>query len=238
MWKRSALILVELTKGQKSFGELTGIISNRATLSRSLRELIAQGLISKTGGGYELTPKGSAVAEKVADVMRMLRTGEPDVERIPHPIYRDLLRRYFELLSEKLGDRLESVVLFGSVARGTWRKDSDLDLLVVAEGFEDPMRALDELIPVVMRLKKTPEYSLALKEGFYPNIQHYPLSRAELAQLPRILLDVAHEGVVIYDRGGFSRAAELLRKRLEETGSYRVEIPGGEWYWVLGAEEI
>jgi predicted nucleotidyltransferase len=36
---------------------------------------------------------------------------------------------------ELLGDRLVSVVLYGSVARRTARPDSDLDVLVVAEGF-------------------------------------------------------------------------------------------------------
>ncbi len=41
--------------------------------------------------------------------------------------------RYAELLRRTLGDNLVSVVLFGSVARGEARPDSDIDLLIVAE---------------------------------------------------------------------------------------------------------
>jgi predicted nucleotidyltransferase len=49
---------------------------------------------------------------------------------------RDCLRRYCDLLRERLGDRLERLVLFGSAARGDmWSAGSpmhsDIDLLVV-----------------------------------------------------------------------------------------------------------
>ncbi|MCD6248165.1 MAG: nucleotidyltransferase domain-containing protein, partial [Hadesarchaea archaeon] len=155
-----------------------------------------------------------------------------------HPLYRRLLRRYFDLLHERLGERLESIVLFGSVARGDWDKTSDIDLLVVAEGFEDPMRALDELIEVELELKCTPEYRAALGDGFYPNFQFYPLSPKELSTPSRILLDPVCEGIVMYDRGAFKQVAEKLRKRLIETSSYRVRFADGRWYWVLGAEEL
>jgi predicted nucleotidyltransferase len=49
---------------------------------------------------------------------------------------RDCLRRYCEVLRDRLGDRLERLVLFGSAARGDmWSPrspmHSDIDLLVV-----------------------------------------------------------------------------------------------------------
>jgi predicted nucleotidyltransferase len=52
---------------------------------------------------------------------------------------RDCLERYLRVLEEALGDELEEVWVFGSVARGeSWpagmRIRSDLDLLVVTRG--------------------------------------------------------------------------------------------------------
>lgn len=42
-------------------------------------------------------------------------------------------RRFTELLRNRLGENLHAVVLYGSVARGTARADSDVDLLIVTD---------------------------------------------------------------------------------------------------------
>lgn len=45
--------------------------------------------------------------------------------------------KILEVLLEEIrtfyGDRLVSVVVFGSVARGNYREDSDIDVLIIAE---------------------------------------------------------------------------------------------------------
>ncbi|MFQ5520218.1 MAG: nucleotidyltransferase domain-containing protein, partial [Candidatus Methylomirabilia bacterium] len=43
--------------------------------------------------------------------------------------------RYAGMLQAALGENLVSIVLFGSVARGEARADSDIDLLIVGEEF-------------------------------------------------------------------------------------------------------
>lgn len=45
--------------------------------------------------------------------------------------YEVLLNAFIDLIRQALGDRMVSVVLYGSVARGTARADSDLDLLLI-----------------------------------------------------------------------------------------------------------
>lgn len=45
--------------------------------------------------------------------------------------YRELAERFASRLKAKYGDRVEQVILFGSVARGEHREDSDVDLVVV-----------------------------------------------------------------------------------------------------------
>lgn len=47
---------------------------------------------------------------------------------------RALADEFARYLKAKYGDRIVQIVLFGSVARGDAREDSDVDLLVVAEG--------------------------------------------------------------------------------------------------------
>ena len=39
---------------------------------------------------------------------------------------------FVRLLRERYGDKVERVILFGSVARGKYEEDSDVDILVVA----------------------------------------------------------------------------------------------------------
>jgi predicted nucleotidyltransferase len=47
---------------------------------------------------------------------------------------RKLAEEFSRYLKAKYGDRIERIILFGSVARGDDRQDSDVDLLVVALG--------------------------------------------------------------------------------------------------------
>lgn len=49
----------------------------------------------------------------------------------PSKRLRHLAERYAQVAQDVLGDDLVSVVLFGSVARGEARPDSDIDLIVV-----------------------------------------------------------------------------------------------------------
>ena len=52
-------------------------------------------------------------------------------ERIAEP-YRSLVNGLVELIKTEYGDELVSVAVFGSIARGTARKYSDLDVLIIA----------------------------------------------------------------------------------------------------------
>lgn len=47
--------------------------------------------------------------------------------------YRTLIEKLVEALKRKYGDRFISLIIFGSVARGEMRKDSDVDLLLIID---------------------------------------------------------------------------------------------------------
>ena len=53
-----------------------------------------------------------------------------DLESLDKP-YRSVLGKLLSFLLEVFGENLVSLVVFGSVARGDYRRDSDIDLLLV-----------------------------------------------------------------------------------------------------------
>ena len=56
------------------------------------------------------------------------------------------LNLFVKRASQARGDRIESITLFGSVARGTARPDSDMDLLVIID--KEDFRLRRELISI------------------------------------------------------------------------------------------
>ena len=62
-------------------------------------------------------------------VLAMFRVG---IDYIQEP-YRTVVRELLRVLIGLYGDNLVSLVVYGSVARGSARRDSDLDVLVVFE---------------------------------------------------------------------------------------------------------
>jgi hypothetical protein len=152
------------------------------------------------------------------------------IEAVPQEEYRETILRLTELLREKFGEKLVSVVVFGSVARGEAKRDSDIDVLVVCEDFEKSMHRTDKLVDIILQLweeeKKSPEEQVW--------IEVYPLRPEEAEKNRPIYLDMIEDGVIILDRNGFmENVLKRLEKRLKELGSKKVYLPDGSWYWVL-----
>lgn len=82
------------------------------------------------------------------------------------------LDRYVTALEARFGADLVSVVLFGSRARGTAGRDSDLDLLVVARGLPGSRLARQSLL---FRLART------VSEEFADALMPVPLTPEEAA---------------------------------------------------------
>ena len=51
--------------------------------------------------------------------------------------YKALIEKLVAALKERYGERFISLVVFGSVARGEMRKDSDIDLLLVIDAIPE-----------------------------------------------------------------------------------------------------
>jgi hypothetical protein len=146
--------------------------------------------------------------------------------------YQTIADRLLAELRDHYGERLISVALFGSVARGTQREDSDVDFLVVARGLPRGRTArVAEFLPVEHYLEPwlAPPRSDLLPVALSPVFK----TPEEVEAGSPLFLDMVEDARLLYDRDGFlAQRLERLRQRLVALGSRRV-WRANSWYWVL-----
>jgi hypothetical protein len=130
------------------------------------------------------------------------------------------------------GESLMSVVVYGSVARGSQNFDSDLDLLIIADKLPNGrMKRIREFEAVEDRVE--PFLKSLQKEGINSRISALIKTPEEAKRGSPLFLDMVEDARILFDRDGFfSAVLEKLRKRLEELGAKRV-WKGNTWYWIL-----
>ena len=147
------------------------------------------------------------------------------------PEWRALADRAVAEYRMAIGDDLVAVALFGSVARGQPRADSDLDLYVVTRR---PILGDPRLRGTSSRIDASSEYRALAITGHHPTPSLVSHTVDGLARHPWILLDIVHHGVVLHDpEGVLERELAAVRRRMTELGSKRIELPDGSWYWDL-----
>ena len=148
--------------------------------------------------------------------------------RIADP-YRIVLDRLVECLKKNFN--LVSVVVFGSVARGEARKDSDIDLLIIAENLPDRYQRFRNFDKAEECLKDLIEELEA--KGYHIYFSPIIKSIEEAKRISPLYLDMVEDAVILYDRNCFfQNILSRLRKRLKELGARRVRL-GNKWYWIL-----
>ncbi len=140
-----------------------------------------------------------------------------------------------ELLNKLLcvfSDRLVSLAVYGSVARGTARRDSDLDLLVV---IQDLPKSISQRIGMFEKAEYQIQSLLdkLFDEGYYIALSPVILTPEEVRRIPPILIDLVEDAVIVYDKDNFlQNILAYVKRKLEELGAQRVWI-GKKWYWIL-----
>ena len=102
---------------------------------------------------------------------------------------KNVLETFVKTLKEKYGDKIESIILFGSVARGDDRGNSDVDVLIITK--EDSFKMQRLISEIVV--------DILLKTGVY--ISAKVLSSSEFDFLKRInssfYRNISREGITV-----------------------------------------
>ncbi len=105
-------------------------------------------------------------------------------------------------LIKELGDRIESIVLYGSVAKKTTHEESDIDLLIVTR--EEDKSLYNKISKIRTQVD--------LKSNTLTAIVH--LTNKELERYTKLgspfIKTVAEEGIILYDKGNFKKLRQSL----------------------------
>ena len=105
---------------------------------------------------------------------------------------RKLLAELADLLCQIYGDKLRTVILYGSVARGTQTNDSDIDIMVLVDGNNDELRQYD---------KKLSDVSTDISLKYLKVLSVVDVSYQEYLDWMHIspfYKNVSEEGVILY----------------------------------------
>jgi predicted nucleotidyltransferase len=149
-----------------------------------------------------------------------------------HEAFDELIDALRDACVARYGERLLSLAVYGSVARGTQRFDSDLDcLLVVRDLPAGRTRRLEEFAAVEARL--APTLAALAERGITTDISPVLKTPEELERGSLLFLDLTEDARIVYDRGEIlARFLSRFRARLAELGARRI-WRGNAWHWVL-----
>jgi predicted nucleotidyltransferase len=146
--------------------------------------------------------------------------------------FEELLTALVAACVRRYGERLVTLIVFGSVGRGTPRPDSDVDILVVADPLPDGRMARVAEFDAVER-DLAPALERARASGVETTLSPLFKTPAEAARGSPLFLDFVDDARLLVDRGAFfAGVLDRLRARLAALGARRV-WRGARWYWDL-----
>jgi predicted nucleotidyltransferase len=105
-------------------------------------------------------------------------------------------------LLKELGEHIESIILYGSVAKKKAHEDSDIDILIVTRNYNK------EFFDKISRIRT----EIDLDNNTFTSL--FYVSREELERYAKLgslfIKSVAKEGVILHDRGIFKKTCESL----------------------------
>lgn len=110
-------------------------------------------------------------------------------------VYKQVVKELRDRLVKELGDRIDSLILYGSAARGEAGEESDIDILVITR--DNDRKVYDRISGI--------RTDVDLKNGTLTSLVVF--SRAEVEKYLKLgspfIEDVIEEGVILYDDGTF-----------------------------------
>jgi len=153
--------------------------------------------------------------------------------------YIKLIEEYCSAIKNHFRDRLISICLFGSVARGEAKPDSDIDILVIVESVsKDIGIRIKETNYIHQELKKSEAYLTLRRSKVSGLISDIFFTPEEIKKHPPILLDIIEDGVILYDKNLFlSNELGIMNERLKEYKALKVNTEKGH-FWILKPDVV
>lgn len=174
--------------------ELAGLSkAGRTTISDEFPKLVKQGIVNRRIEGREVYYRlnlGSARARKLCELFETERREKfyRQNKRLSWAL-QEFSKRVFDFLPQ-----IQSVILFGSAARGQMARSSDVDLLVLVPNLEQ--EPFNELMTSVDRLAADTRGKYGFQLSAVPmTIRDFETGFREKK---RITEDVAREGIVLF----------------------------------------
>lgn len=144
-----------------------------------------------------------------------------------------LIEKLKGLAIEYYSERLITLAIFGSVARDTFRPDSDIDILIIAKDL--PKGRLKRVSEFEKNIERPLEEIInrLFKEGIYPRISPLFKTPEEVEYGSPLFLDMTENVKILYDKDNFFKDyLERLKDKLKRLGARKVYFKGG-YYWEL-----
>ncbi|MBI5787384.1 MAG: nucleotidyltransferase domain-containing protein [Candidatus Schekmanbacteria bacterium] len=148
--------------------------------------------------------------------------------------YSQLIIDFIAMLKDSFPHNIISAVLYGSVAKGTAKKHSDIDICLVFKELPHSRHKRTEIIfPLVKAIREKASYNNLYEKGYLPEFSPVLYTLEEIQDTKPIFLDMVDDGVILLDDGSFENKLRQLKNDLERLGSYKVILDDGSYYWVL-----
>ncbi len=130
----------------------------------------------------------------------------------------DLYRSLIRTLLDKYGDRLKTVVLFGSQARREARPNSDHDIFIVVEGLPSEPLARQRDVRGIL---------LSILDDLPGSISFVAKTPAEVkTNLTSLMLDIFVDGICLYGDSFFDEHQQKAFAALQQAGLRRRRVRG------------
>lgn len=131
-------------------------------------------------------------------------------------------KKHYQQLLENLqkffGQRLKTVVLFGSQARSKKILNRDHDIFLVIEGLpQNPLQRLKEVRKTIFDIPLDINFIAKTPEEVEKN-------------LTPLMLDIIVDGICLYGESFFERYRRLGLRALKRSGLKRIRVDK-EWFW-------
>nr|MDO8135600.1 nucleotidyltransferase domain-containing protein [Candidatus Njordarchaeum guaymaensis] len=158
-----------------------------------------------------------------------------DSKLYDYEFYDPLIQEFLSKVKQLCKSNLISVVLFGSVARGKGKKESDIDFLIILQdASDDHYERLKPFVDIELGMRKNASYQRYLREGLMPCLSYLILSKREADENQYVFLDMVEDSIVLFDSSNYFKGRlSALKKRLSSLGSKKVLLEDGSWYWDL-----